>query len=65
MIDSDAFEDRQVLLPSDIIYNEIDGANHVFFGYYGSQRGDKQASITVHVQHHITAFLIIEFIKDA
>ncbi len=64
VIDLEAFEDRKALLPSDTIYREIDGGNHAFFGYYGSQRGDNAASITVHEQHQETVSVIIAFIKD-
>ncbi len=63
VMDLDAFEDRQALLPSDTSYHEIEGGNHAYFGYYGSQRGDNDARITVHEQHQITVSLIMTFMK--
>lgn len=39
-------EDSKSKLPSSTTYVEITGGNHAQFGYYGTQRGDGEATIS-------------------
>lgn len=41
----------------------IDGGNHAGFGWYGAQKGDSNATITIKEQQDITIKKIMEFIK--
>ena len=43
-------EDSVRLLPSDAQLIPIDGGNHAYFGWYGAQAGDKEATITREAQ---------------
>ncbi len=64
VIDQDNYENTQSLLPSDTIYKTIEGGNHAQFGYYGAQRGDQEATISVENQHHTITEMITEFIDS-
>ncbi|MDZ7671784.1 MAG: alpha/beta hydrolase [Halanaerobiales bacterium] len=50
-------------LPSDTVYNSIEGGNHSGFGNYGPQKGDGQSLISKQKQWEKTVHLIIEFIN--
>ena len=64
VIDTDALEIRESLLPADTTHARIDGANHAQFGYYGTQRADKEAEISVLEQHEITTGIIMDFVYE-
>lgn len=57
------YEDNKKNIPNnrEII---IDGGNHAYFGYYGEQKGDKEATIDRVKQQAITALEIIHFIEE-
>ncbi len=46
-------EASRVRLPPDTAFVEIDGGNHAYFGWYGKQSGDNQATITREEQQRI------------
>lgn len=54
---------RHLLSPS-AKYISLDGGNHSQFGYYGHQKGDKQAAITQDEQKNTTISLIIELLDS-
>lgn len=64
VMDTARYEERKALLPQDTVFKEIAGGNHAQFGFYGTQRGDYDALISVHKQHEIITETIIEFIKE-
>ncbi len=64
VIDRQAFEERKTQLPSTALHRVIEGGNHAQFGYYGSQRGDKEATIRVHEQHALIKAHMVNFILD-
>ena len=47
-------EDSRARLPSDTSFVPIEGGNHAYFGWYGDQRGDNEATITRLDQQSIT-----------
>lgn len=51
-------------LPGSTRYVLLEGANHAQFGCYGSQLGDRQATITRAVQQEKTAQSILSFLKE-
>ncbi|MEJ5257370.1 MAG: alpha/beta hydrolase [Fervidobacterium sp.] len=57
-------KEKKPLHPSITKYVLIDGGNHSQFGYYGFQKGDKQAKITKEEQMSIIVKSIIDFIKE-
>lgn len=59
---NDTVLDLEKLTPFNPI--EIKGGNHAYFGNYGEQEGDGQASITRSVQQSFTVNAIIEFIDS-
>lgn len=50
-------------LPSHAQWVEIKGGNHAQFGYYGSQLGDDNATITREVQQSLVNQTVIGFLK--
>ncbi len=57
------FLSTQRLLPSHTEYVVIDGGNHAYFGSYGPQRNDGNATITAEQQLMMTVFLIVQMIE--
>jgi hypothetical protein len=49
----DNIDAKLLLLPSGTTVIVIEGGNHAYFGYYGEQRGDGEATITREEQHAI------------
>jgi len=60
---STPINDTKSLLPSNAIYFEIQGGNHAYFGSYGEQKGDFQATISRSEQQQITIDEITSFIS--
>ena len=56
------FDDKKYLLPTNTIFVAIEGANHAQFGDYGPQKGDVVASISLAEQHEIVAEIMLDFI---
>ncbi|MGD8813908.1 MAG: alpha/beta fold hydrolase [Anaerolineales bacterium] len=59
---TDNFNEKRHLLPSDAIFVGIEGANHAQFGDYGEQRDDVVASISLAEQHERVAEIMLDFI---
>jgi len=57
------FNDKKHLLPSDTIFIAIEGANHAQFGDYGPQKGDVVASMSLADQHERVAEIMLDFIN--
>ena len=57
------FNDKKHLLPSDTRFIAIEGANHAQFGDYGPQKGDVIASISLAEQHERVAEIMLDFIN--
>jgi hypothetical protein len=54
---------NKIYLPSQTIFNQIDGGNHSQFGYYGKQIGDNTATITREEQQKETLITILQFLE--
>lgn len=65
VMNKDKFTETKENLPSDTIFNTINGGNHAGFGNYGPQKGDGKRNINREKQWEITAKLIINFIKKS
>ncbi|MBQ2255250.1 MAG: alpha/beta hydrolase [Clostridia bacterium] len=50
-------------LPADTVEMEIAGGNHAYFGAYGAQKGDGEATLTVQEQITFSADSIADFMK--
>lgn len=57
----DVMLDLEKVARADIVY-EIQGGNHAYFGDYGEQEGDGQATISRQQQQEITVEQIMAFI---
>ncbi len=57
------YEENKPNLPSDFVEYIIEGGNHAYFGTYGEQSGDGEATITNKEQIEITATKIFGFVK--
>jgi hypothetical protein len=64
VINKGRLQERKELLPTASKWVEIQGGNHAQFGYYGFQRGDKEAKIKRETQLRIAAEEITEFIAN-
>ncbi|VAW32725.1 hypothetical protein MNBD_CHLOROFLEXI01-2585 [hydrothermal vent metagenome] len=51
------------LLPEQTVWIEIEGGNHAQFGYYGTQLGDNEATISREAQQTETAVAILAFLN--
>ena len=57
------FNDKKHLLPTDTIFIGLEGANHAQFGDYGPQKGDVPASISLAEQHEQVVEMMLDFIN--
>ena len=57
------FNDKKHLLPTNTIYIGIEGASHAQFGDYGPQKGDVVASMSLAEQHEQVAEIMLDFIN--
>ena len=64
VLNAEKYEKNKKNLPSNFIEYVIDGGNHAYFGMYGKQSGDGQATITNIEQIELTADYIVEFILE-
>lgn len=62
VLDLESFVASKSLMPSDSQYVVIEGGNHSYFGNYGEQKGDGEASISFKNQQELTAVEIADFI---
>ncbi|MGM0446235.1 MAG: alpha/beta hydrolase [Bacillota bacterium] len=63
ILDWENYENSKNNLPSNTVYESIEGGNHSGFGNYGPQKGDGQSLISKQKQWEETIQLIIEFIN--
>lgn len=57
------YEKYKVNAPENAKYVEIEGGNHAFFGNYGAQKGDGQATISREEQQAQTIMYLLEFLR--
>ncbi|MBN2219745.1 MAG: alpha/beta hydrolase [Kosmotogaceae bacterium] len=65
VLDIEALESGRALLPEGTTYVALLGGNHAQFGYYGPQRGDGDAFITLLEQQEMTVSAVLSFIYNA
>ena len=58
------YEKNHSNLPNDLSELVIDGGNHAYFGAYGEQKGDGEATVTNAEQIYVTASHIYLFITS-
>ena len=63
VMNKEKYDEYKVNLPESFNEYIIEGGNHAFFGMYGEQEGDGEASITNEEQISFTTEKIAEFIK--
>jgi pimeloyl-ACP methyl ester carboxylesterase len=60
---TDNFDEKRGLLPSNTEFVAIEGASHAQFGDYGPQKGDVVPSLSLADQHQQVFEVILEFIQ--
>lgn len=63
VMNKEKYDEYKINLPEEFDEYVIEGGNHAFFGMYGEQEGDGEASIANEEQISFTAEKIAEFIK--
>lgn len=63
ILNYDNYEKYKVNAPENAKYVEIEGGNHAFFGNYGAQKGDGQATISREEQQAQTIMYLLEFLR--
>lgn len=63
VMNKEKYDENKINLPVDFSEEIIDGGCHAYFGMYGEQEGDGEATITNEEQIRKTAEIIKEFIK--
>lgn len=58
------FNEKRSLLPTNTLFVPIEGANHAQFGDYGPQKGDVVASLSLSEQHQRVAEIMLGFIDQ-
>ncbi|MDT6951906.1 alpha/beta hydrolase [Companilactobacillus alimentarius] len=58
------YQKAKKFLPDKTIYTSISGGNHAGFGSYGTQKGDRQASISNQKQQNIISQLLINWLNQ-
>jgi hypothetical protein len=61
--DINTIKNAESLVPSDTIFQEIDGGNHSGFGDYGHQKGDGEPTITNKEQMNYTSKAILKLLE--
>ena len=64
IMNRDKYDKYKANLPSDTTEIEIDGACHAYFGMYGKQDGDGEATLTAEEQIRMTADFIAAFVSE-
>lgn len=64
VMNREKYEENKKNLPIDFTERVIDGASHAYFGMYGEQDGDGEASISAEQQIAITSSLVFDFFKS-
>lgn len=63
VLDKDSYNESKVNLPKGYVEEVLPGGNHAYFGVYGEQSGDGEATLSNKEQIELTASIIAEFIK--
>ncbi len=63
VLDKESYAENKSNLPLGATEHVIPGGNHAYFGVYGEQSGDDEATVTNREQIEQTAKKIIEFVK--
>ena len=63
VLNRESYEESKPNLPPDTVEYVIPGGNHAYFGAYGEQDGDGNATVSAREQIEMTAFIITEFVK--
>lgn len=63
VLDRESYDENRFNLPSKTTEHVLPGGNHAYFGVYGEQSGDGDATLTNREQIEETAQKIIEFVK--
>jgi pimeloyl-ACP methyl ester carboxylesterase len=61
---TDNFNEKRDLLPSNTMFVPIEGASHAQFGDYGPQKGDVTPALSLAEQHEQVAELMLDFISQ-
>ncbi len=61
VVNKENYEEYKNYLPLDTTYITIEGANHAYYGMYGMQKGDGEASISVIEQHKQVVSAIVSW----
>jgi hypothetical protein len=61
---TDNFDDKRYLLPSDAQFVSIEGASHAQFGDYGPQKGDVVPALSLAEQHQQVTEIMLDFIDQ-
>lgn len=64
VLSKESFENNKPNGPKDSIYYKIEGGNHAYYGNYGKQKNDGEATITPEEQQNITVEKIAELINN-
>lgn len=65
VLDMGKYEKYRGNLPGDTVETVIEGGNHAFFGSYGSQKGDGEATISPQEQVRITVDLLAQAMLES
>jgi hypothetical protein len=63
LLDLEEVEASKAYLNDEANFIDIAGGNHAQFGWYGEQKGDEEASITIQVQQDLIIDYILDFIE--
>ncbi len=64
VINLESYNNTKKLNPPNASYEIIDGGNHSYFGNYGEQIGDGEATISVSEQQEMSVNLINKFVRN-
>lgn len=64
VLNLEKYEEYRSNLPEDFHEEIMEGGNHAYFGTYGPQKGDGEATITNEVQIQLTAEMIAEKVNE-
>lgn len=64
VINRKKFSEGRSYLPSNTVYDSINGGNHAQFGSYGPQKGDGEATITEEEQQSYTAHSMLDWLGN-
>ena len=63
VLNKESYDESKANLPKGYVEHLLPGGNHAYFGVYGEQSGDGEATLTNKEQIELTASVIAEFVK--